>query len=162
MSTKSVRFGFGSLEPDGAGGLVETVRSSPWLELRFPLVVVSEPNTRGHWSSRYQRTSGQRNEVVAFELLAAGRLIDQLCGVPLAIEPGRRLTITLTRLGSREIDSHDNLRTAFKATVDEIAKFLGVDDADRRLIWKYAQAPDGRALRDTEVVIRFEVSEGDR
>lgn len=47
--------------------------------------------------------------------------------------------VTLTRIGAKLIDGHDNLKHAFKATVDGIAHFLGVKDNDPRVIWQYAQ-----------------------
>lgn len=49
--------------------------------------------------------------------------------------------ITLTRLAPRELDGHDNLRTALKPTVDGIADALGLkSDRDPRVEWLYAQA----------------------
>lgn len=51
---------------------------------------------------------------------------------------GEHVTITLTRMGPRELDD-DNLAYAFKSIRDEVANWLGVDDADKRLSWRYAQ-----------------------
>lgn len=121
---------------------------------QFRLVVVSEPNTREHWTKKQQRVSGQRNSVVAYELVRVKPSVHLLVGLPLA----RPVTVTLTRLGPRELDG-DNLEGAFKAVRDEVASFLQVDDRDRRVNWLYAQDPDGRPLEDTEVRITF-ASEG--
>jgi len=38
----------------------------------------------------------------------------------------------------------DNLRGALKAVRDQVATWLGVDDADPRVTWEYGQAVDGR------------------
>ncbi len=68
--------------------------------------------------------------------------------------PGKRLTIqlpcvvTLTRVGPRAIDTHDNLRAGtLKAVVDRIAKQLGVDDADPRVTWEYRQKKGPHSVR---------------
>lgn len=45
-------------------------------------------------------------------------------------------TVQLTRVSpGRPLDAHDNLQGALKVLVDELARLLGVDDADPRLTW---------------------------
>lgn len=54
---------------------------------------------------------------------------------------GRRrpLRITITRLASMKMDGHDNLPSAFKATVDQVCRWLAVDDGDPGLSFVYQQ-----------------------
>jgi len=56
-------------------------------------------------------------------------------------EPPLSASVRLTRVAARLIrDEHDNLPGAFKAVVDAVAKWLGVDDGDKdRVRWFYAQ-----------------------
>jgi hypothetical protein len=49
-----------------------------------------------------------------------------------------RLTITLTRIGVRNLDA-DNLANSFKHVQDGIADALGIDDGDPLLTWRYGQ-----------------------
>jgi hypothetical protein len=45
-------------------------------------------------------------------------------------------TVQLTRVSpGRPLDAHDNLTGALKAVVDELARLIGVDDADPRVTW---------------------------
>lgn len=48
--------------------------------------------------------------------------------------------VTLTRLGGKSLDG-DNLQRAMKAVRDVVAKWLGCDDADKRIRWRYRQRP---------------------
>lgn len=52
--------------------------------------------------------------------------------------PPEQLTITLTRVGPRRMDS-DNSIGALKAVRDGVADALGIDDGDPRLTWEYRQ-----------------------
>ena len=49
------------------------------------------------------------------------------------------LTVTLTRIATRNLDD-DNLQSGCKAARDGVADWLGLDDADKRITWLYAQA----------------------
>jgi hypothetical protein len=53
--------------------------------------------------------------------------------------------VTIIRLGYKEFDD-DNLSAGCKPLRDAIAATLGVDDGDKRIWWRYAQAliTDGR------------------
>lgn len=56
----------------------------------------------------------------------------------LASPPQAPLTIVLTRIGSKALDT-DNLAGGFKAVRDGIADWLGVDDGSPLLDWQYQQ-----------------------
>lgn len=94
-----------------------------WIPMELP----SASNLREHHMVRHARVKAQR-EAVGWKMLAALREEPQ----PLPV------TVTLTRVGVRRLDD-DNLRGACKAPRDAIAKALGVDDADERVTWEYAQ-----------------------
>jgi hypothetical protein len=86
----------------------------------------STPNLREHWSKRARRTKSQRGALkrdVQAWLLAGN---------------GPRLTITLTRVGKRSLDS-DNLAAALKACRDGVADALKLDDGASWVEWRYAQ-----------------------
>lgn len=63
------------------------------------------------------------------------------------------VVVTLIRCGLRELDEV-NLKASFKGLQDAIATSLGVDDADRRVLWNFGQCP-GRGPRGTIVKIDF-------
>lgn len=111
--------------------------AEPWLtvSLTVPVVVRGTLNSREHWAARHRRVKGERATVRRwldlFERTA-----------PLVLR--RRVRITLTRLGGGKLDS-DNLVSAFKGARDEIAAWLGLDDADPGFQWVYAQEPGRRA-----------------
>lgn len=81
-----------------------------------------------HWRVRSNRNTSHRWEIHA--ALKAAK-------APHGMLP---CTVTLTRIAPRAIDQHDNLRAGFKSAVDAIAWWLGVDDADPRVVWRYAQS----------------------
>jgi hypothetical protein len=56
--------------------------------------------------------------------------------------------ITIVRTGWNHLDEHDNLRTACKSVADACAEYMGVDDRDKRITWKYGQI----VTRETEIV----------
>lgn len=45
----------------------------------------------------------------------------------------------LVRIAPRELDRHENLPMAFKAVVDGIADWFGINDRDKRLSFEYEQ-----------------------
>lgn len=110
--------------------------------LTLPLKV--NANARGH--SRFQptvklgsleRMTYRQATVTIFRphwLRFAGRDVDQqelLAG---------GLVVKLTRVAPRELDGHDNLRTAFKPIVDGVTDALGLpNDRDPRVSWAYGQ-----------------------
>ncbi len=69
--------------------------------------------------------------------------------------PALPLIVTVTRVApGRGLDPHDNLPGACKHVVDAVAKWLGIDDRDPRVSWRYDQRADGRTVG---VGIRIEV-----
>ena len=72
----------------------------------------------------------------------------------LRTRPALPLVVTVTRVApGRGLDEHDNLPGACKHVVDAVAAWLGIDDRDPRISWRYAQCSDGRTVG---VGIRFE------
>lgn len=105
-------------------------------------------NARLHWAAKAKKVAAQR-ATVALLLRANG------VGWRLKpLEKGELLRVTLIRCSPRPIkDKHDNLRTALKGPVDEIAAFFNIDDASPLVEWHYLQAKGPSALRiDFKVV----------
>jgi hypothetical protein len=105
------------------------------LTVTIPLQTVSETNTHTHWRARQRRAKLQRETVEAYLWEA------------LALEghawPGDvPLTVRLTRVSPRLLDD-DNLQGSQKAIRDGVADFLGIDDRDPRVRWRYAQRRGG-------------------
>lgn len=104
--------------PKPSGRLALTVTISP-------LRLASEANAGGTRRSAIARKSAVKTAVgeslpaMAFPLPAV---------------------VTLTRLGGKSLDG-DNLQRALKAVRDVVAKWLGCDDADKRVRWRYRQRP---------------------
>ena len=120
--------------------------STATLPLAFfvPVQTRSETNMREHWSDRYRRSRAQKRTV----------------GGVLAVEgvlhtpPPPPVVVTLTRMGGRRLDD-DNLRGALKYVRDALAEWLGVDDRDPRVAWRYDQL----AVMDAEGVgVRVEAA----
>lgn len=89
-------------------------------EYRLPIRLVSEMNMRDHWGRRNRRAKGHKKAA----------LIIGKHALP--------CTVTITRVGPRMMDD-DNLVMSAKFLRDGIAARLGVDDADPRVTWRYAQ-----------------------
>ena len=98
----------------------------------LPVKTVSTLNQREHF-----RVSGARK--------ALHRATTRRCvqGLPV---PSLPVIVVLTRHSSGTMDSHDNLPSAFKHIVDELAVWMGIDDADARVQWRYAQEKCKRGL----------------
>ncbi len=93
-------------------------------------------NLREHWAARASRNKLHR-ELVGWSLKTTKK-------------PELPCAVVLTRIAPRFLDGHDNLRVACKAAVDAIAEWPGIDDADKRVEWRYAQEhgkPKTYALR---------------
>lgn len=90
--------------------------------------IVSVLNLREHWSKRHRRAKEHRK---------AALLVPRV-GLP--------CTVKMTRIGLRLLDS-DNLQGGLKGLRDGIADRLGVDDADPRVTWEYAQEKGEYAVR---------------
>ncbi len=91
--------------------------------------------------ARHRRAKGQAAAVAL-----------ALADCPRVVLPVR---VALVRVGGKRLDP-DNLAGSFKAVQDEVARFLSVDDGDRRRVrWCYRQRParDGE-VRGVEVRFR--------
>ena len=95
--------------------------------IEIPIRIESEANLREHHQRRARRARDHRR--AAFYTLH---------GQP---KPELPCTVVLTRIGRRDLDD-DNLAGGFKACRDGIAQWLGIDDADPRVSWRYAQRRD--------------------
>jgi hypothetical protein len=106
------------------------------LTAKLPLRIESVANLREHWRQRAKRAQMQR-EAAHWALKGNAQ------------PPAGPLTVTLTRIGPRPLDT-DNLAGGFKAVRDGVADWLMVDDGSPLLTWVYAQergAPKTYACR---------------
>lgn len=89
-----------------------------------------------------------RGTTVGGRMAAAAKAKQQRTGVATMCRckfgqpPSLPLIITITRVGPRELDG-DNLQGACKHVRDGIADWLGVNDRDKRIQWKYEQTRCG-------------------
>lgn len=104
-------------------------REKPATCVHLPLRLESTLNKREHWAKRHRRSKAERH-AVGYALQARPSFEREL-----------PCTILLTRIAPRSLDG-DNLQGAAKACRDAIAAYLGVDDADPRVRWEYAQRKD--------------------
>lgn len=93
------------------------------ISVLIPIRIVSVANKREHWAVRHKRAKAHRMAAIM---------------VPKAELP---CTVKLTRVapGNAGVMDGDNLQMGFKGLRDGIAARLGVDDADPRIRWEYAQ-----------------------
>jgi hypothetical protein len=110
--------------------------------IEVPVRTVSESNARGHWAGKARRAKEQRG-LVAIMLRAKVRASAKFLGP---------LVVTLTRIAPRVLDD-DNLRGALKACRDGVADWLGVDDRDPRVEWRYGQRRGAAKAYAVEVAI---------
>ena len=94
--------------------------------VRVPIRTVSGLNVREHWSARARRVKRER--------YAVGMVLNPLP------RPELPCDVALIRLGpGQRLLDDDNLRAALKGCRDEVARWLGVDDASPMVRWHYAQ-----------------------
>lgn len=98
------------------------------ITVTLPLRIVSTPNERVHWSVKAKRAKSHRNAALA---------------VPKHPVP---CVVKITRIGLKIMDM-DNCIAGCKNLRDGIAARLGVDDADPRVTWEYAQERGEYAVR---------------
>jgi hypothetical protein len=108
------------------------------ISVLLPLTTGRGLNDRMHWMQRARQTKKQRS--------AAWLLVPKH---PLPC------VVTITRLSAGKLDD-DNLQGAMKAIRDGIADRLGIDDADKRVRWQYAQEKCKRGESAVRVEIRAE------
>ncbi len=98
----------------------------------LPIKTVSEANCFEPWRKKHVRHKRQK-ETIRIVLSSLKDKIKLPC------------TITITRIASRMLDEHDNLRFSVKYCLDAAADFLipglkpGRADGDKRLTFQYAQ-----------------------
>lgn len=92
--------------------------------VHVPVHAQSTANLREHHMARYRRMKIHRE--TAHWALKAHR-------------PVLPAVVTITRVGRRLLDAHDNLRMSAKGVVDGIADWFGVPDDDPRIEWRYDQ-----------------------
>lgn len=95
----------------------------------------SEANKRGHWTKGAKRAASTRGAVTM-----AMRCRAMVPGLTL----DKGVAVTITRIAPRPLDDDNNAR-ACKAVRDGIADWLGIDDRDERVSWRYEQRKDQRA-----------------
>lgn len=88
------------------------------------LRLVSEANQREHWTRKAKRVKAQRTAVA----------VAWLASVPACFAPEFPLTVSITRIAPRALDT-DNAVGSAKGARDSIADLLGVDDRDPRVVW---------------------------
>jgi hypothetical protein len=115
-----------------------------------PILTISESNRsrHEHWGTTRRRAEKQRD--------SANR---HLRSIRWFEDNGQPITITLTRLGVRNLDS-GNLEAALKHVQDGVADWLKIDDGNPRLTWLYAQRQAEKA--DCGVIISVVQMEGGR
>lgn len=122
----------------------------------LPVRVVSEMNTRGHWTVRQRRFDGQKSAVTV--ALARSGIVEPIRSW--VERYGRVVRVDFTRYGRQLLDD-DNLQGAFKACRDAVAKAFGWDDGGHPWWWKYGQEKSGGysiAVRITTTpIVRVEV-----
>jgi hypothetical protein len=127
------------------------------LRIELPIRTVSVANQRETWHRKHARGKAQKR-ALSFALNPLGR-------------PELPVTVRLTRIAERRLDD-DNLRSAFKAVRDFIAKdWLESDDGDPAktgITWEYDQeivsggrirvfSRSGKMSRVADARIRVEV-----
>lgn len=98
---------------------------TPLLDIAIPLRLGNGLNDRGHWRSKARQVKHER-EAVAWALL-------------MTPAPSPPLVVTITRISPGNGIDDDNLAGSAKAVRDRIAAWLGVDDGDGRVHYRYAQ-----------------------
>jgi hypothetical protein len=112
--------------------------------ITVPIRLVSVANLRECWQKRARRAADHRG-LVRTLLANQGKW-----------RGGFPVVVTMTRVAPRKLDSHDNLRAAFKACVDGVCDHLMVRDNDEALSFAYAQERGNVG----EYAVRIEISAG--
>lgn len=107
------------------------------ISVRIPLRTVNPLNKREHWRVRCARVKVERASTLAWLMTEP--------------KPPLPVVVNLTRESVRAMDT-DGLAASFKGVRDEVAKWLGVDDASPLVEWRYAQ----RKAKGFHVLIEIE------
>ena len=113
-----------------------TPRQFPEAGVEYDCRCISELNASAFsWRARRRRSADQRRQT--FDALE-----------PFEPPPGPWV-VDVHRIGWGTLDAHDNLRLACKSVVDQVAEWLGVDDADAAAVtWLYSQ----EVTRKTQII----------
>lgn len=124
------------------------------------LRLVSEANAREFWADRARRVKEQRTA-------ARSALSRATKTSPVGAKRGQlrwdgwghlgnpeSLVVTITRIAPRRLDS-DNLARSAKAIRDGVADWLGIDDGDERIDWRYAQRRGGMGEHAVEIRVEW-------
>ena len=107
------------------------------IKVTIPLRTSLGLNEREHWRARAKRNKSERNVAFWYCYDAAGA-----AGPILNRQPP--IQITLTRAGPTNGLDDDNLRGSLKAVRDGVADWLGINDRDPRVTWKYEQRRESK------------------
>jgi hypothetical protein len=96
------------------------------VKVQIPLRTGRGLNSREHHFARARRVKAEERNAVAWILNGKTR-------------PALPVVVTMTRSAPSKGLDGDNLAGSLKAVRDQVAQWLGVDDADQRVTWKYGQ-----------------------
>lgn len=113
---------------------------TPVLFVAVQTKIVSVMNAREHWAIRARRAKNQRALTLTTLRYQASRKVELPC------------VVTITRVAPRSLDG-DNLQAGCKAIRDGVADWLGLDDADPRVTWRYEQ--ERGAPRQYMAIVEF-------
>lgn len=102
------------------------------MKVHIPIKTVSVANLREHHMARAKRAKQHRH---------TAWLAMKAAGPP----PAPPLTVTMTRQSIGTLDT-DNLASSIKSARDGIADWLGLDDGDTQITWRYAQEKAKRGV----------------
>ena len=95
-------------------------------------MTVNELNRHTNWRDRAARAKAQ-HAITVLVLNSHAKT-----------KPALPVIVTVTRFSPVILDKHDGLPASQKFVVDGIAEFLGVDDSDPRVEWRYDQVRSTR------------------
>jgi hypothetical protein len=107
--------------------------SAVWV---VPLHVLPGDNSRGQ-KARIGRAGSERKAVAK----RLARRLDALHLFAMRVQTGTPVLLTLTRLGGRKLDPHDNLPSSMKYVLDTVCLFLGIEDNNPLLRVEFDQEP---------------------
>ena len=125
------------------------------LDIPLAKPLPSGTNLREHPMARHTRVKRLRHQA-SLHLRARGAAFLREWRV-LSGNVATRLAVTLTRVSPRSLDAHDNLRSAFKGIVDQVADEIGLNDRSPRIDWLYAQERGAPGYRLRLEVLTAEV-----
>lgn len=94
------------------------------LVVELPIRVQSAMNLRENWRAKWERSKKEKRVVEWLTLRQTA--------------PSVPCVVLLTRIGPKNLDG-DNLQGGFKHIRDSLAEWIGVDDGDPRIEWRYSQ-----------------------